>query len=104
MVSYVCKTTTGRLYPSLGAVRYFLMSSLSSARRKYNRANPRTSLPFDPQSGAVMAVLAAVCTKVPEAKLGIIFLPMVTFTAGSVSGSLRACVCVWYCIPSLGTV
>lgn len=32
-----------------------------------------------------MAVLAAVCTKVPEAKLGIIFLPMVTFSAGSVS-------------------
>lgn len=40
------------------------------------------------QSGAVMAVLAAVCTKVPEAKLGIIFLPMVTFSAGSVSGML----------------
>ncbi|XP_054888835.1 presenilins-associated rhomboid-like protein, mitochondrial isoform X2 [Poeciliopsis prolifica] len=53
MVSYVCKTATGRFYPSLGA------------------------------SGAVMAVLAAVCTKVPEAKLGIIFLPMVTFTAGN---------------------
>ncbi|XP_041847849.1 presenilins-associated rhomboid-like protein, mitochondrial isoform X2 [Melanotaenia boesemani] len=53
MVSYTCKIATGRLYPSLGA------------------------------SGAVMAVLAAVCTKVPEAKLGIIFLPMVTFTAGN---------------------
>ncbi|XP_029971442.1 presenilin-associated rhomboid-like protein A, mitochondrial [Salarias fasciatus] len=53
MVSYTCKTATGRLYPSLGA------------------------------SGAVMAVLAAVCAKVPEAKLGIIFLPMVTFTAGN---------------------
>ncbi|XP_020504980.1 presenilin-associated rhomboid-like protein A, mitochondrial [Labrus bergylta] len=53
MVSYMCKTATGRLYPSLGA------------------------------SGAVMAVLAAVCAKVPEAKLGIIFLPMVTFTAGN---------------------
>lgn len=35
-----------------------------------------------------MAVLAAVCTKVPEAKLGIIFLPMITFTAGNVSVSL----------------
>lgn len=32
-----------------------------------------------------MAVLAAVCTKMPEAKLAIIFLPMFTFTAGSVS-------------------
>lgn len=39
---------------------------------------------FDLQSGAVMAVLAAVCAKMPEAKLGIIFLPMITFTAGNV--------------------
>ncbi|XP_053293735.1 presenilins-associated rhomboid-like protein, mitochondrial [Pleuronectes platessa] len=60
MVSYLCKTTSGRLYPSLGA------------------------------SGAVMAVLAAVCAKVPEAKLGIIFLPMVTFTAGSALKGLIA--------------
>jgi len=45
------KTSTGRLHPSLGA------------------------------SGAVMTVLAAVCTKAPEAKLGIIFLPMITFSA-----------------------
>ncbi|KAK6302315.1 hypothetical protein J4Q44_G00266700 [Coregonus suidteri] len=53
MVSYVCKTATGRLHPSLGA------------------------------SGAIMTVLAAVCTKMPEAKLGIILLPMVSFTAGN---------------------
>ncbi|KAL4608391.1 presenilins-associated rhomboid-like protein, mitochondrial [Arapaima gigas] len=52
-VSYVCKTATGRIGPSLGA------------------------------SGAIMAVLAAVCTKMPDAKLAIIFLPMFTFTAGS---------------------
>uniref|UniRef100_W5KW82 rhomboid protease n=1 Tax=Astyanax mexicanus TaxID=7994 RepID=W5KW82_ASTMX len=52
-VSYVCKTATGRLGPSLGA------------------------------SGAIMTVLAAVCTKMPEAKLAIIFLPMYTFTAGN---------------------
>lgn len=32
-----------------------------------------------------MAVLGAVCTKIPEAKLAIIFLPMFTFTAGNVS-------------------
>lgn len=32
-----------------------------------------------------MAILAAVCTKMPEAKLAIIFLPMFTFTAGNVS-------------------
>uniref|UniRef100_A0A673B4F0 rhomboid protease n=1 Tax=Sphaeramia orbicularis TaxID=375764 RepID=A0A673B4F0_9TELE len=60
MVSYMCKTATGRLYPSLGA------------------------------SGAVMAVLAAVCARVPEAKLGIIFLPMVTFTAGNALKALIA--------------
>uniref|UniRef100_A0A3B3VT81 rhomboid protease n=1 Tax=Poecilia latipinna TaxID=48699 RepID=A0A3B3VT81_9TELE len=60
MVSYVCKTASGRFYPSLGA------------------------------SGAVMAVLAAVCMKVPEAKLGIIFLPMVTFTAGNALKALVA--------------
>uniref|UniRef100_A0A8D3C3Z6 rhomboid protease n=1 Tax=Scophthalmus maximus TaxID=52904 RepID=A0A8D3C3Z6_SCOMX len=60
MVSYMCKTASGRLYPSLGA------------------------------SGAVMAVVAAVCAKVPEAKLGIIFLPMVTFTAGNALKALMA--------------
>ncbi|XP_066565826.1 presenilin-associated rhomboid-like protein, mitochondrial isoform X2 [Amia ocellicauda] len=52
-VSYISKTASGRLGPSLGA------------------------------SGAIMSVLAAVCTKMPEAKLAIIFLPMFTFTAGS---------------------
>ncbi|XP_041272269.1 presenilins-associated rhomboid-like protein, mitochondrial [Onychostruthus taczanowskii] len=52
-VSYVAKIATGRFEPSLGA------------------------------SGAIMTVLAAVCTKMPEAKLAIILLPMFTFTAGS---------------------
>ncbi|XP_063349392.1 presenilin-associated rhomboid-like protein, mitochondrial [Pelmatolapia mariae] len=52
-VSYVCKMATGRFGPSLGA------------------------------SGAIMTILAAVCTKIPEAKLAIIFLPMFTFTAGN---------------------
>lgn len=52
-VSYVAKTATGSFGPSLGA------------------------------SGAIMTVLAAVCTKMPEAKLAIIFLPMFTFTAGN---------------------
>ncbi|KAM9320938.1 presenilin-associated rhomboid-like protein, mitochondrial [Gastrophryne carolinensis] len=51
--SYVSKIATGRFGPSLGA------------------------------SGAIMTVLAAVCMKMPEAKLAIIFLPMFTFTAGS---------------------
>ncbi|XP_036944048.1 presenilins-associated rhomboid-like protein, mitochondrial [Acanthopagrus latus] len=52
-VSYVCKTATGRFGPSLGA------------------------------SGAIMTVLATVCTKMPEAKLSIIFLPMFTFSAAN---------------------
>lgn len=84
MVSYMCKTATGRLYPSLGAVSFlniikakiFFISNIFCACY---------------QSGAVMAVLAAVCAKVPEAKLGIIFLPMVTFSAGNVSGVVAGC-------------
>ncbi|XP_030072997.1 presenilin-associated rhomboid-like protein, mitochondrial isoform X2 [Microcaecilia unicolor] len=52
-VSYFCKIATGRSGPSLGA------------------------------SGAIMTVLAAVCTKMPEAQLAIILLPMFTFTAGN---------------------
>ncbi|XP_008285452.1 presenilins-associated rhomboid-like protein, mitochondrial isoform X2 [Stegastes partitus] len=51
--SYVCKTATGRFGPSLGA------------------------------SGAIMTVLAAVCTKMPEAKLAIVFFPMFTFSAAN---------------------
>ncbi|XP_019716832.1 presenilins-associated rhomboid-like protein, mitochondrial isoform X1 [Hippocampus comes] len=51
--SYVCKMATGRFGPSLGA------------------------------SGAIMTILAAVCTKMPEAKLAIIFLPMFTFSAAN---------------------
>ncbi|ERE75127.1 presenilins-associated rhomboid-like protein [Cricetulus griseus] len=35
------------------------------------------------QSGAIMTVLAAVCTKIPEGRLAIIFLPVFTFTAGN---------------------
>uniref|UniRef100_A0A3P9HSW3 rhomboid protease n=1 Tax=Oryzias latipes TaxID=8090 RepID=A0A3P9HSW3_ORYLA len=52
-VSYVGKMATGRFGPSLGA------------------------------SGAIMTILAVVCTKMPEAKLAIIFLPMFTFTAAN---------------------
>ncbi|XP_019359240.1 PREDICTED: presenilins-associated rhomboid-like protein, mitochondrial [Gavialis gangeticus] len=52
-VSYVNKMVTRRFEPSLGA------------------------------SGALMTVLAAVCTKMPETKLAIVFLPMITFTAGN---------------------
>ncbi|TRY89825.1 hypothetical protein DNTS_025374 [Danionella cerebrum] len=59
-VSYISKTATGRLGPSLGA------------------------------SGSIMTILAAVCTKMPEAKLGIIFLPVFTFTAGNALKALAA--------------
>lgn len=37
------------------------------------------------QSGAIMAVLGAVCTHVPDATLSIILLPFITFSAGAVS-------------------
>uniref|UniRef100_A0AAY5KU16 rhomboid protease n=1 Tax=Esox lucius TaxID=8010 RepID=A0AAY5KU16_ESOLU len=60
MFSYVCKTASGRLGPSLGA------------------------------SGAIMTVLAAVCTKMPEAKLAIIFLPMYAFSAGTALKAILA--------------
>lgn len=32
-----------------------------------------------------MAILGYVCTQYPDTKLGIIFLPMLTFSAGAVS-------------------
>ncbi|XP_077205482.1 presenilin-associated rhomboid-like protein, mitochondrial isoform X2 [Paroedura picta] len=62
-VSYVCKVATGRFGTSLGA------------------------------SGAIMTILAAVCTKMPEAKLAIIFLPMFTFTAGNALKAIIAMDC-----------
>lgn len=43
MVSYMCKTASGRLYPSLGAVRQLLKSSYSFTQNNYN--NP-THLTF----------------------------------------------------------
>ncbi|XP_018432300.1 PREDICTED: presenilins-associated rhomboid-like protein, mitochondrial [Nanorana parkeri] len=58
--SYVSKVSIGRFGPSLGA------------------------------SGAIMTVLAAVCTKMPEAKLAIIFLPIFTFTAGNALKAILA--------------
>ncbi|KAM9853698.1 presenilin-associated rhomboid-like protein, mitochondrial [Aulostomus maculatus] len=59
-VSYVAKMATGRLRPSLGA------------------------------SGAIMTIVAIVCTKLPEAKLSIIFLPMITFTAANALTAILA--------------
>ncbi|XP_057712565.1 presenilins-associated rhomboid-like protein, mitochondrial [Corythoichthys intestinalis] len=60
MLSYLCKTTSGRIFPSLGA------------------------------SGAVMAVVAALFATVPEAKLNLIFLPMISLTAGNALKTLVA--------------
>ena len=45
-----------------------------------------------------MTVLAAVCTKMPEAKLAIVLLPMFSLTAGSVSPPVYVCVCVCVCV------
>uniref|UniRef100_U3F1H5 Presenilin-associated rhomboid-like protein, mitochondrial n=1 Tax=Callithrix jacchus TaxID=9483 RepID=U3F1H5_CALJA len=59
-VSYVCKVATGRYGPSLGA------------------------------SGAIMTVLAAVCTKIPEGRLATILLPMLTFTARNALKAINA--------------
>ncbi|XP_029372910.1 presenilins-associated rhomboid-like protein, mitochondrial isoform X2 [Echeneis naucrates] len=59
-ISYVGKMATGRFGPSLGA------------------------------SGAIMAILAAVCTKMPESKLAIIFIPMFTFTAANALKAILA--------------
>ncbi|XP_022088121.1 presenilins-associated rhomboid-like protein, mitochondrial [Acanthaster planci] len=51
--SYVLKIATCKYHPSLGA------------------------------SGAIMAVLGAVCTQFPDSRLAIIFLPFFTFSAGA---------------------
>lgn len=83
-VSYVCKTATGRMGPSLGAVSVFLNDFQALCCICINVGNKCVCVC---QSGAIMTVLAAVCTKMPEAKLAIIFLPMYTFTAGNVSVS-----------------
>lgn len=37
------------------------------------------------QSGAIMGILGYVCTQFPETKLGIILVPLFTFSAGAVS-------------------
>ncbi|CAL9684561.1 unnamed protein product [Knipowitschia caucasica] len=58
--SFVSKIASGRFGPSLGA------------------------------SGAIMSVLAAVCTQSPESKLAIIFLPMFTFSAGNALKAIMA--------------
>ncbi|XP_061694591.1 presenilin-associated rhomboid-like protein A, mitochondrial isoform X2 [Syngnathoides biaculeatus] len=60
MFSYVFKSASGRIFPSLGA------------------------------SGAIMAVVAGVCVKVPDAELAVLFLPTFTFTAATALKTLVA--------------
>lgn len=52
------------------------------------------------QSGAIMAILAYVCTQYPETQLSILFLPGITFPAGTaikfVMGlDLAGCIMGW---------
>nr|CAD7458798.1 unnamed protein product [Timema tahoe] len=63
------------LYLSAGVI-----SSFSSYLFKVVTSQPGLSLGA---SGAIMAVLAYVCTKFPDTKLSIIFLPFFTFPAGT---------------------
>ncbi|MGH0126300.1 UNVERIFIED_CONTAM: hypothetical protein FKN15_029313 [Acipenser sinensis] len=58
----------------------FMAVYLSAVMTQTNALLPS---PCSFQSGAIMTILAAVCMKMPEAKLAVIFLPMFTFTAGS---------------------
>lgn len=58
--SYAVKVATSSVHPSIGA------------------------------SGAIMAVLGAVCTHIPDATLSIIFLPFLTFSAGAALKGLIA--------------
>lgn len=63
------------LYLSAGVI-----SSFSSYLYKTLTKQPGLSLGA---SGAIMAILGYVCTQYPDTKLGIIFLPFLTFSAGS---------------------
>lgn len=56
-----------------------VLSSLGGNVFKLLARSPGTSLGA---SGAIMAILGYFCTKYPEAKLGIIFLPNFSFSAG----------------------
>ncbi|KAM9820825.1 LOW QUALITY PROTEIN: presenilin-associated rhomboid-like protein, mitochondrial [Neosynchiropus ocellatus] len=71
--SYCSKVTTGRFGPSLGAVSV-------TGRAAAGDETVRT-LSCRAQSGAIMSVLAVVCTKMPERELSIVFVPALTFTA-----------------------
>lgn len=63
------------LYLSAG-----VFSSFTSYLHKVVVSQPGFSLGA---SGAIMAILAFVCTQYPDTRLSILFLPQFTFTAGS---------------------
>jgi len=74
-----------------------VLSSLSSYVFKTALATPGLSLGA---SGAIMAILAFVCVQYPDTQLGIIFLPMLTFSAGAaikvlVGIDLAGCILGW---------
>lgn len=75
--------------PICGPLQMWSASACSELRQP-GRALPAvlTAVFISLQSGAIMTVLAAVCTKIPEGRLAIIFLPVFTFTAGNVSTRL----------------
>ncbi|XP_047191463.1 presenilins-associated rhomboid-like protein, mitochondrial isoform X2 [Scophthalmus maximus] len=95
-VSYVSKMVSGRFRPSLGAHISFpqhVTFPLQVSFPQHVTFPLQVSFPqhvtfplhvfSTPLSGAIMTVLAVVCTKMPEAKLAIIFLPMFTFSAAN---------------------
>lgn len=74
-----------------------VLSSLSSYVFKTALAAPGLSLGA---SGAIMGILAFVCVQYPDTQLGIIFLPMLTFSAGAaikvlVGIDLAGCILGW---------
>lgn len=75
---YLYKIIRGVPAASLGAV-----SIHRSNRCHYFITTCATLLSF--QSGALLALIAYICSKYPDLKLSIIFLPMFPFSAGMVS-------------------
>ncbi|XP_055611124.1 presenilins-associated rhomboid-like protein, mitochondrial [Uranotaenia lowii] len=78
--SHAAVATLGReqflgMYLSAGVIASFASHVLKTVTRQ-----PGLSLGA---SGAIMAVLAYVCTQYPDTQLSIIFLPMFTFSAGA---------------------
>ncbi|KAJ6635932.1 Presenilins-associated rhomboid-like protein, mitochondrial [Pseudolycoriella hygida] len=83
-----------------------VLSTLSSYVFKTALATPGLSLGAvaliddNTFSGAIMAILAFVCVQYPDTELGIIFLPIITFSAGSaikvlVGIDLAGCILGW---------